>query len=151
MKVILLNNIKKLGSRFDVIDVADGFAQNFLIPQKKALPATPENLGNIDQIKSEQAGAIAEERQEVEVVIKALADVSLTYTALANEQGGLYESISTATIAELLKDQANLDLDEAYINLESAIKSTGEFEVPCTYEDITGVCKITVSAEKEEK
>ena len=149
MKVILLNNIKKIGSRFDVVDVADGFAQNFLIPQKKALPATPEHLGNIDQIKSEQAVVIAAERQEVAVVMKALSEVSLAYTALANEQGGLYEAVTTGTISDLLKEQANLELDEAYIKLESPIKNTGDFEVSCEYEDMTGVCKITITAEKE--
>ena len=87
MKVILLNNIKKLGSRFEVIDVADGFAQNFLIPQKKVLPATLENLANIESIKSDQAASIAQEREEAEATIKKLEGVVLHHTALANEQG----------------------------------------------------------------
>lgn len=148
MKVILLNNIKKLGSRFDVIDVADGFAQNFLIPQKKALPATPENLGNIEAIKADQAEAIAQERQEVEAIIKGLEGVVLSYTALANEQGGLYESITSATVSDLLEEQANIDLNEVYIVMEAPIKKTGEFDIECAYEDVTGSVKLVVKAEE---
>ncbi|MCB9809226.1 50S ribosomal protein L9 [Candidatus Nomurabacteria bacterium] len=151
MKVILLNNIKKIGSRFDVIDVADGFAQNFLIPQKKALPATPEYLGNIENIKAEQASVIAAEKETVEAVIKALGDVTLEYSALANEQGGLYEAVSTALIAELLKEQASLELDEVYINLVAPIKTIGEYDIECAYGDTTGSFKLAVVAEAEEK
>jgi len=151
MKVILLNNIKKMGSRFDVIDVADGFAQNFLIPQKKAIPATPENMSNLDLIKSEQASVIAKERQEVEVLIKKLRDVEIHYKALANEQGGLYESISSSVLAEILSSEAEIDLDEVYILLEAPIKKVGEYEVPCAYENITGSFKVVVIAEEVAK
>lgn len=148
MKVILLNNIKKIGSRFDVIDVADGFAQNFLIPQKKALPATPENLGNIESIKMNQAEAIAQERHEIEAIIKGLKDTVLKHTAPANEQGGLYESVTASTISDLLEEQANIDLNDMYIVLDSPIKKTGEYEITCAYEDITGTVKVVITGEE---
>lgn len=150
MKVILLNNIKKLGSRFDIVEVATGFAQNFLIPQKKALPATDESVANIDAIKTEHASIIAAEKADVASIFEAIDGKEVTITAPANEQGGLYESVTTATFVAALKDQYEMDLNEAYVNLESAIKQVGEYDVACSYDEASATCKLTVVAETEE-
>ncbi len=152
MKVILLNNIKKIGSRFDTVEVADGFAQNFLIPQKKALPATPEHLANIDQIKSGQAEEIAQERQEIQNIIAELEGQVVQYTTLANENGVLYESVQTADIAQALKDQKGVDLDEVYMTLETPIKNVGEFSIPVNYDDdLSGAFTLNIISDDIEK
>jgi large subunit ribosomal protein L9 len=151
MKVILLNNIKKIGSRFEVVDVAPGFGMNFLIPQKKALPATPENLANIEGIKAGQADAIAQERQETSSALNALEGKEVTLKLAANEQGGLYESVTAEDIAAGLKDQHGIDLDAVYINLETPIKEVGEYQIACAYEDTSAVCSLIIAASEDEE
>ena len=128
MKVILLENIDRLGSVGEVISVKEGYARNYLIPKDKAKEATAGNMKMLEALKKKQA---EEDNKRLEVV-KTLADkvsnLSLTISAEAGEEEKLFGSVSSEMISEALKEEG-INVDKKDIVLEEPIKKLGVYQV----------------------
>ncbi|MBP6881718.1 MAG: 50S ribosomal protein L9 [Candidatus Pacebacteria bacterium] len=128
MKVILLQDVAKIGKRFSVVNVPDGYAINQLIPKKLALPATPENLKRT--LRHNQAIAANKEADSVrfDAAVAALTDKAVIVTADANEQGHLFKAVHETEIAAAAT-VAGLVIDAQMVKITTPIKSLGEHEV----------------------
>ncbi len=128
MKVLLKEEIGKLGSRGDVVQVADGFARNYLLPRHLAVTATPSNFRQIEIEKAKIAKQAEQELAELEAACKRLQGASCTIAAAAAPEGHLYGSVGSREIAEALKT-AGFDVTESSVKLEQPFKEIGVFLV----------------------
>ena len=147
MKVILLTDVVKLGRKYEVKDVANGYAANYLIPNKLAEAA---NANKLKQTSVLQERAAEERKIQAELLSKnfeSLEKAKITMTAKANEVGHLFQGIHKDEIAEALKSEAHIDLDPNMIDLGQAIKAVGEFDIPVVVGDKTGSFKLIVNPE----
>src|SRR3989338_6535715 len=103
MKVILLDNVKKLGKRYETVNVKNGFAHNFLIPSKLAVLATDDALMRIESMKDQYEGERTARLSDMKGIFDTIADATITLSLKANEQGGLYTSVHAKDIAEALQ------------------------------------------------
>ena len=145
MKVILLQDVAKIGRKYDVKEVADGYAANFLIPRKLAESATDTKLKQVEVLKERQ---VAEEKIQAELLAKnidALKEVSVELRVKANEQGHLFQGIHESGIALALKEQARIDIPTSMIVLEEPIKKTGDFDIDITIGDQKASFKLSVA------
>lgn len=129
MKVILLKDINKLGKEGDLVNVADGYARNYLIPNNIAKEATS---GGVKQIKHERKVMEKKEQKELEnakKIAKDLSDKIIELKAKSGEQGKLFGSVTTKDIAKALKKQHNVTVDKRKIQLSDTIKSLGTYTV----------------------
>lgn len=127
MKVILQEDIKNLGAAGEIKDVSDGYARNFLFPQRKAIIATPEAIEETKKTQQKIAEKERKEKENLENIASALQEKRITIKA-KTEKGKLFGSITVKDIAEELKKE-NLNIDESAIILEKPIKETGEKEI----------------------
>jgi large subunit ribosomal protein L9 len=148
MKVILVQDVDKLGEIGDVVDVADGYGRNYLIPRGYALAATARNKRQLEHEHHLREHRIAQARKDAEAFAGTLQAVPCHFTRKAGEEGKLFGSVTTMDIAEKLK-AAGLDIDRRRIQLEQPIKSLGEFTVPVRIRtDVAALLKVTVAAEE---
>jgi large subunit ribosomal protein L9 len=130
MEVILVKDVEKIGKAQAVVKVKDGFARNFLIPNKLAIPLTPENLKRIEEEKKAKSAQLEKLKKECEALKERLSGVSITITALKQEDSdALYGSIAAHDICKALKEEG-FDIDKTRIELEEPIKALGIYEVP---------------------
>lgn len=129
MKVILKENIASLGMVGAVVEVTRGYARNFLIPQGKALEATPGNLALMEQTKVKWIQTMEQEQEEARALAARLEGVSVTITQRVGEAERLYGSVTTAMIAAALEDQG-FEVDRKQLELEEPIKKLGIYEIP---------------------
>ncbi len=148
MKVILLDTIKKLGKRYDVIDINHGYAQNFLIPQKKAVEATEDALARISDMKAHYAEENAARLEGVQAVFKNINDATFSFSVKANEQGGLYQAIDATAIAHKIKEDLSVIISPAMIDLDEAIKEVGTYTVKAEHDGISSAFTVVVTAEE---
>jgi large subunit ribosomal protein L9 len=129
MKVILLHDVPKVGRKFDVIDVADGYATNFLLPQKLGEVATAPKIAELD--KRKEAAKVAEDARLLDLREKlaTLADLTLVITAKADDQGHLYKKIHADDIVSALKDEHDIHLHKESILLDHPLHEVGDHEV----------------------
>lgn len=145
MKVVLLQDIKKLGKKYDTTNVPDGYALNFLIPQQKAIPANdPKAKQVLTQVKTKEVA----KADQVAKIKEILSSKKILIQAPTNEDGQLYGSIDEKQIAKLLKEQLGVNLETKKINLKDPIKHIGTFRamVDVGYESVT--LNIQVEANK---
>ncbi|MDO8407822.1 MAG: 50S ribosomal protein L9 [bacterium] len=147
MKVVLTRDVKGMGRAHEAVETKDGYALNFLIPQKLAIPATPAALK-----EAERRQVQTSQRKELDVKllaenIAALAEVHITIAMKANEKGHLYEAVAAPEISHAVKEQAHIDLPEEAIKLEKPIKELGTFRVPISAGEAFGEFSIEVVAE----
>lgn len=128
MKVILLQDIKKLGRRRDVKIVKDGYAQNYLFPNKLAIMATDDELEKLDEFKEEEIQQAEEELLKFQGIAGELDGLEIEMAAKADENGKLFGSITAADIAGKLKE-SDFEIDKKWIKLKEPIKETGEYEI----------------------
>ena len=128
MKVILSQNIDKLGKVGDVIKVKDGFARNFLIPQKQACLATAVNLRRVEKQKVKHESEMEEKKVQAQEFSKKLSGVSCTINVEVNDLEKLYGSISEADVAKAINDEG-FEIDKKDILIEKPIEELGIFEV----------------------
>lgn len=130
MKVILTADVKKVGQRGQLVTVADGYAMNVLVPQKKAVPATPENLKKYERgvVESKQK-ADARVAQARELLAK-IDGKTLAIEVKASETGTLFKSLHASDLAAEIKKQWGIDLPESALTLEHPIKQKGTYAVP---------------------
>lgn len=147
MKVILLKDVAKIGHRFDIVEVPDGYAMNKLVPQKAAAPATPENVKRVRAQKDKAAVGAANEHKHFEAVIAALEGKTATLSASANQDGGLFEAVKPARIAEALTKEAGMNVLPEYVELEQQIKHVGDYQVKLAHGDTHAEVAVTVAAQ----
>lgn len=128
MEVILLERVEKLGQMGDVVTVKDGFARNFLLPQKKALRATESNKAAYEADKARLEAENLERRNEAEAVAAKMADVKVIMIRAAGESGQLYGSVSSRDIAEAVTE-AGVSINRNQVILDRAIKTLGLHDV----------------------
>jgi len=149
MEVILLENIDKLGSRGQVVKVADGYGRNYLLPKKLAVAATPQNLKHMEQQRVRFLKLEAKEKGDAQDLATLLQGVSVTLTRKSGEKGTLFGSVTAIDIAEKLAAQG-YNIDRRKIALDSPLKILGEYDVPIKlHRDVTALIKVRVEGEAE--
>ena len=150
MKVILKEAVGGLGKAGDVVDVADGYAQNYLIPKGLAVAASPGALKDWEQKRAAIAKREAKERSEAEALADKLRDKEVKVTAKAGEGGKLYGSITPKEIATAIEDQLKTKVDRKKIELTDGIKEIGTHPVTVRlYSGVDTTIKVTVVESKE--
>ncbi len=129
MKVILLENVKRIGSIGEVIDVKRGFARNFLIANKKALYASKENISEVEKIKSKLSKKDDEKKQEAKLIAEKINKKEYIVKKLSTENNELYGSVKPTEISKLIKEIDNQDVKPSMIQPVHEIKSLGKFKV----------------------
>ena len=129
MKVILLENLKRIGSIGEVIDVKRGFARNFLIANKKALYASKENILEVEKIKSELSKKDNEKKQEAKKILEQINKKEYSVKKLSTENNELYGSVKPTEISKLIHQIDKVEIKPSMIQPTQEIKSLGKFKV----------------------
>lgn len=129
MKLILKRDIKNLGVRDEVVQVADGYARNYLIPRGLAVEATGANLKALQVRKNRQAALKEEEQRKSQRLAEKLSGLQLKIVSKAGEGGRLFGSVTNKDIADALQKEYNLRIDKKKIELDEPIKAIGSFQV----------------------
>src|SRR5205823_6701319 len=129
MEVILKEDVNKLGSRGDVVKVAEGYGRNYLLPRKLAIEATNANKAVIAQMKAASVRRSAKEKSQAEELAKQFDGVSVTFARRSGEHDQLFGSVTSGDIAEAL-EKKGLNVDRRKIQLHDPLKNLGEFSVP---------------------
>ena len=129
MKVILLENVKRIGSIGEVIDVKRGFARNYLIANKKALYASKENIKEVEKIKSELSKKDKEKKTEAQKISEQINKKEYTVKKLSTENNELYGSVKPTEISKLIQEKNKIDIKPSMIQPVQEIKSLGIFKV----------------------
>ena len=148
MKVILLENVKKIGSIGEVIDVKRGFARNFLIANKKALYASKENIKEVEKIKTELNKKDQEKKKDAKQIYEALKNKTYEVKKLTTENKDLYGSIKPTEISKILNVTDKIDVKPSLIQPLNEIKSLGTFKVKINlHSEVQAEIKIKVISE----
>jgi large subunit ribosomal protein L9 len=151
MEVILLENIDKLGSRGQMVKVADGYGRNFLLPKKLAVAATPQNRKWVEQQRVRFLKLEAKEKADAGDLSTLLEDVSVSLIRKAGEKGNLFGSVTSLDIAEKLLAQG-YHIDRRKITLNTPIKVLGEYTVPIKlHREVIATVKVLVEPDEETK
>ena len=149
MKVILLENVKRIGSIGEVIDVKRGYARNFLIANKKALYASKENILEVEKIKSELSKKDNEKKKEATKISEQVNGKEYLVKKLSTENNELYGSVKPVEISKLIKELDNEEIKPSMIQLIEEIKSLGTFKVKIDlHPEIQANIKIKVIADE---
>lgn len=147
MKVILLDDVSKVGRRGEVRDVSDGFARNFLIPKKLALTATDGNLKNLDQIKKQQQAKADRVKSDADELRGKIEALTYEERRQASEEGKLFGSVTSQDIVDFLGARG-IAVERRRIHLEEPIKSLGETAVPIRlHGEVTATLRVNVVRE----
>jgi large subunit ribosomal protein L9 len=147
MKVILIKDVKGIGRTHEEIETKDGYALNYLIPGKFAIPAT-----KTARIEAETRRKMVQDRSTIDTAllaqnIAALAEAHIVIKTKANEKGHLYDGVGEPEIKNAAKEQARIDLPEDAIKIEKPFKEIGTFDVPVAAGEVFGKFSITIEAE----
>jgi len=145
MKIILLKDIPKIGNKFDIKNVSDGYAFNFLIPNKLAEFAASKKIKEIETMKFRYKEENKLQKDLFIKNMKALNSVKIYMEEKANKKGHLFGGIHKEEIAAELKKQSHIDIKPEYIQLEHLIKETGEFDISVKTAGISAVFKLVVN------
>ena len=129
MKVILLENVKRIGSIGEVIDVKRGYARNFLIANKKALHASKDNILQVEKIKSELSKKDNEKKKDAIKISEKINGKEYNVKKLSTENNELYGSVKPTEISKLIQNENNIDIKPSMIQPVEEIKSLGKFKV----------------------
>lgn len=145
MKIILLENVKKLGKKDEIIEVSDGYARNMIIPKKLGLPATPENLNNV-KLKNKNEEKKEENLRNIASTEKSkLEGLEIKLYIKAGANGKTFGSITNKEISDGIKEASGIDVDRKDILLDESIKNVGCYEVKAKlHKDIIATVKVTV-------
>src|SRR2546428_4174676 len=150
MEVILKEDVVKLGSRGDVVKVADGYGRNYLLPRKLAIEASAANKAVIEQMKAAAVRRSAKEKTQAEELAKQFDGLSVSFQRRSGEHDQLFGSVTSGDIAESLATQS-VDLDRRKIQLHEPLKTLGEFTVPIRlHRDVTTHLKVIIEKEAVE-
>ncbi len=148
MKVILLQDIKGVGKKDEIINANDGYARNFLFPKKMALEATKDNLIKLQDKKNSVAHKKSLEIEENKKIAEKINKLQLTLSVKAGENGKTFGGITSKEIAEELKKQNGIDIDKKKIVLKDTIKTIGRFSIDIKFGDgVNAKLALTVKPE----
>jgi len=151
MEVILLENIDKLGSRGQLVKVADGYGRNYLLPKKLAVAATSQNKKWVEQQRVRFLKLEAKEKADAADLSTLLEGVSVSLVRKAGEKGNLFGSVTSLDVAEKLLEQG-YHIDKRKISLATPIKVLGEYPVPIKlHREVTATVKVVVEPDEETK
>ena len=147
MKVILLENVKRIGSIGEVIDVKRGFARNFLIANKKALYASRENIKEVEKIKAELSKKDNEKKKEASQIAEQIKGKEYSVKKLSTENNELYGSVKPTEISKLIQEENKIDIKPSMIQPISEIKALGKFKVKISlHSEVDAEITINVSS-----
>ena len=147
MKVILMTDVATLGQRGETRDVANGYARNFLLPRKLAVPATPANVKNLEHLKRQRAKEEDRALEMAKATAARIEALTLTVTARASDDGRLYGSVSAQDVVEFL-ERNQLPVEKRRVQLDEPIKALGEYKVPVRlHGDVIASLTVSVAAE----
>ncbi len=147
MEIILLQDVKALGKKGELVKVSDGYARNFILPKKLGLEATKQNLYDLNNQKAAEAKRQKEILEEAQIQAKKLSELTIKTTIKAGEGGKTFGSVSTKEIAVALKEQFGVELDKKKLQLNDAIKNAGTYTVPVKlHPQVTAELKVKVEA-----
>ena len=150
MKVILLENVRKIGSIGEIIDVKRGFARNFLIAQKKALFASKENIKEVEKIKNELSKKDQDKKNKAREIDENIKNKEFSIYKLSTENRELYGSVKPTEISKIIKETENIEINPSLIQPTKEIKSLGTFDVILNlHSEIQSHIKISVIAKEE--
>ncbi len=149
MEVILKEDVPKLGSRGEVVKVAEGYGRNYLLPRKLAVEATQANKKVIEQMKAAAARRQQRDKSDAEALARQLEPVALVFRRRSGEHDQLFGSVTSGDIAEELA-RKGFNVDRRKIHLDEPLKMLGEFKVPIRlYRDVTASVKVEIQKEAE--
>ena len=152
MEVILKEDVAKLGSRGDLVKVADGYGRNYLLARKLAIEATPANKAVIDQMKAASVRRSAKEKAQAEQLAKQFEGVKLSFTRKAGEQDQLFGSVTSSDIATALESKGFHNVDRRKIHLGEPLKALGEFTVPIKlHKEVTATVQVEIAKEASDE
>ena len=129
MKIILLENVRKVGSIGQIIDVKRGFARNFLIAQKKALFASKDNIKEVEKIKNDLNKKDQDKKNEAKTIDDKIKNKEFIIKKLSTENRELYGSVKPTEISKIIKNEENIEINPSMIQPDKEIKSLGNFKV----------------------
>ncbi len=129
MKVILVEDVKKLGKKGDVVNASDGYARNYLFPRKLAIEATPQNLQKLKAVKAQEDKQREAEKKQAQKDAELLAKSPIEVYAKAGDKGRLFGSITNMEIASAIKKQTGLEVDKRKIDISEPIKNLGTHSI----------------------
>ncbi len=145
MKVILLEDVKALGKKGDIVNVSDGYGRNMILPKKLGVLATPENMNNLKLQKANAEKVAQENLEAAQAFAKELESKEIILTLKVGEGGKTFGSVSTKEISEAAKEQLNLDIDKKKLQLSSPIRNLGVTQVPVRlHPKVTGSLKVWI-------
>ena len=152
MKVILLENVRKIGSIGEIIDVKRGFARNYLISKKKALFASKENIKEVEKIKQELNKKDQDKKKEAKKILEKIQNKTYEIKKLSTENKELYGSVKPTEISKLIHEKENVEINPSNIQPSKEIKSLGEFKVEINlHSDVQTQIKVKVVPQEEIK
>jgi large subunit ribosomal protein L9 len=138
MKVILREDVDKVGLRGEVVDVARGYARNFLLPRKLAEPATPSRVAELEKVQAHRAKHEAQTFDQAQDISQRLGQTELRFDVKAGETGVLFGSVTATDVADSLWDRHKIRVDRRRIELAEPIKRIGRYEIPIElFQDVT--------------
>jgi large subunit ribosomal protein L9 len=147
MEIILQEDVEKLGTRGQVVTVKEGYARNYLLPRKLAIPANASNMKRLEKMRAAFAKKEATERESAQQQAAQLATVALKLSRKAGENDQLFGSVTSGDIADALKAQG-YEIDKRKIQLNDPIKLVGEYPITLKlYRDVTATVNLTVARE----
>jgi len=150
MEVILRDHVEKLGKRGEIVKVSDGYARNYLLPRKLALPATEGNRKHVERERKIMETREAEEKSQADAIASRLSTIDITIARRVGETEQLYGSVTAADIAEFLKTKG-FEIDRRKLILPEPIKTIGEHDVPLKlHREVTAPLKVKVVKEGAE-
>jgi len=148
MQIILQEDVEKVGTRGQLVEVAEGYARNFLLPKKLALEATPGNLKRLEKMRAAFAKKTAVEKESAQKLAELLASVSLTLSRKAGENDQLFGSVTSGDISEALAAQG-YNIEKRKIVLADPIKLVGEYDIPVRlHREVGATVKLTVKKDQ---
>ncbi|MBR1397181.1 MAG: 50S ribosomal protein L9 [Selenomonadaceae bacterium] len=148
MKVILLQDVKKLGVKDDIVEVSDGYGRNFLLPKKLALPATAENLNMAKDKAKVNARRKAQEADEAKLLAAQLEKLSVKIPVKVGEGGKLFGSVGGNDVAKVLKSAHDIDIDKRKISFEEEVTKPGSYvAIAKLYPGISSKLNVEIVAE----
>lgn len=146
MKVILLADVKGQGKKDQIVEVSDGYARNFLLPKKLAIPADSKAINEVKNKESSKQHKIEVDRENAKQIAAKLETIVVRFVYAAGPDKRLYGSVTSKEIAEALKKEHNIEIDKRKITLNEPIKSFGTFRVSVRlFNDVNGTITVEVS------
>ena len=145
MKVILLEDVKSLGKKGQIVNVSDGYARNMILPKKLGVEATSKNLNDLKLRKANEEKVAQENLDAAKAFAEELSTKEVILTLKVGEGGGTFGSVSSKEISEAAKKQLNLDIDKKKLQLENPIRNLGVTKVPVRlHPKVTGSLKVWI-------